>query len=141
MSYLPNFAGLGQSVVTKTLTFSNDAAGQVNLFTVTGDVIVKVVPVCTTNIASAAAGNITMGAVGDLDAMIGTTLGTDIDAREIWIDATPDSEIEAFATIRDYIITDGNDIQLDLDAQIDSGVIAFYCFWTPLSSDGNVVAA
>ena len=140
MAFITNWAGLGQNRVIKTLTFSNDT-GQVNLFTVTGDVIVQIVPVCTTNVASAAAGNITLGVVGDLDAMIATTLATNLDAREIWIDASPDSEVEALSTIRAYIISDGNDIQLDLDAQVDSGVIEFYCFWTALSDGASVVAA
>ena len=45
-------------------------------------------------------------------------------------------------TIKEFIITDGNDIQLTCGiANTNTGVIAFYCFWTPLSSDGNVVAA
>lgn len=130
--------GFGQ-IATKALTFSNDT-GTVSLFTVTGDVIVRIVPICKTNVASAAAGSIELGVSGDVNAMIASTTGTDIDANEIWHDASPDSNIEAESVSRNYLISNGDDVILTLSAQIDSGAITFYCFWVPLSSDGNVLA-
>ncbi len=140
MSHIKFVEALGISKVTKTLTFSNDT-GTVNLFTVTGDVIVRIIAVCTTNVASGADGYIEMGISADVDAIIASTQATEIDAREIWNDSVSSREIEVVDSVRGYIITDGNDIILTLSAQVDSGVIAFYCFWTPLSSDGKVVAA
>lgn len=134
------YPALGEYKVKKSLTFSN-STGTVSLFTVTGDVIVRIIPICKTNLASAAAGSIEMGVSGDVDAMIASTLGTDIDANEVWIDASPDSNIEAADTIRSYIISNGDDVILTLSAQIDSGVIDFVCWWNPISDDGNVVAA
>ncbi|MEA3225151.1 MAG: hypothetical protein U9Q07_04310 [Planctomycetota bacterium] len=128
-------------LVTKALTFSNDGAGALNIFTVTGDVIVRIIPVCKTIVASAAAANVELGVSADTDAMIASTLATDIDANEIWLDATPTSPIEPESSSRDYIISNGDDVILTLDAQVDSGAITFYCYWTPLSSDGAVVAA
>jgi hypothetical protein len=125
---------------TKTVTFDNDA-NPISLFTVTGDVVVKIIAVCTTNVASGAAGNVEVGIAADPDAIIATTVATALDAREIWHDNSPDAEIEAYSTTREYIITDGNDIILTPSAQIDSGVLVFYCDWTPLSTDGAVVAA
>lgn len=136
----PGWEGMASYRAKKELTFSN-STGTVNLFTVTGDVIVKVVAICKTNLASAAAANFEMGVSGDTDAMIASTLATDVDANEIWHDTTPDSNIEAFSTIREYIISNGDDIALTLSAQIDSGAITFYCFWTPLSDGASVVAA
>lgn len=124
----------------KALTFSNDT-GTVSLFTVTGDVIVRVIPICKTNVASAAAGNIELGVSADTDAMIAATTGTDIDANEIWNDASPTASIEAESTSRNYIISNGDDIILTLSAQIDSGAITFYCYWAALSADGSVVPA
>lgn len=127
-------------LATKELTFSNDT-GTVTLFTVTGDVIVRLLPICKTNVASAAAGNIELGVSADVDAMIASTVATEIDANEIWIDASPDASIEAESTSRDYVISNGDDIILTLSAQIDSGAITFYCFWIPLSDGASVVAA
>ena len=135
-----SIAGRGEFSVSKALTFSNDS-GTVTLFTVTGDVEVRIVPIVKTNVASGAAGSIELGVSGDVDAMIVSTLGTDLDANEIWNDASPTSNIEALDTSRDYIISNGDDVILTLSAQIDSGAITFYCVWRPLSSNGNVVAA
>jgi len=124
----------------KALTFSNDT-GTVSLFTVTGDVVVRIVPICKTNLASAGAANIEMGVSADTDAMIASTLATDIDANEIWHDASPDSSIEAESVFREYIISNGDDVILTLSAQVDSGAITFYCFWYPLSLGASVVPA
>jgi hypothetical protein len=128
------------SYLTKALTFDNDT-GALNIFTVTGDVIVRVVAVCKTSVASVGAGNVELGIAGATGELLPTTLGTDLDAGDIWHDATPDAKIELESVRRDYIISDGNDIILTLSAQIDSGVINFYCEWEPLSIDGNVSVA
>ncbi|KKM86590.1 hypothetical protein LCGC14_1277470 [marine sediment metagenome] len=134
------FTTIGRYKIQKDLTFSN-STGTLTLFTVTGDVFVSIIPIITTDLTSAAAANIRMGVVGATDAMIVDSLSTVLDARGIWVDQTPDSEIEPLDRTRSYIITDGNDINLTLDAQVDAGAITFYCFWTPLSADGNVVVA
>lgn len=131
---------LGSYRARKSLTFSNDT-GTVSLFTVTGDVLVRIIPICKTNLASAAAANIELGVSGDTDAMIAATVATDIDANETWIDASPDSNIEAASTGRDYFISNGDDVILTLSAQVDSGAIDFVCFWNPISDNGNVTSA
>lgn len=131
---------LGNNRLQKDLTFSNDT-GTVALFTVTGDVIVKIIPIITTDVTSAAVANIRMGVVGETDAMIVDSVSTNLDARGIWVDQTPDNEIETTERIREYIITDGNDVNLTLSAQVDAGAITFYCWWDRLSADGKVVVA
>ncbi len=111
------------------------------IFTVTGQVIVKIIAVCTTDLTFTANATIEVG-IGLGSQIIATTDLTvsALTAKEIWHDATPDAEIEALSVMKEYIITDGNDITLDIDvANVNSGVIAFYCLWTPLSSDGLVV--
>ena len=133
-------SAFGKELVTKTMTFSNTTGAQ-TLFTVTGHVIVRVVSVCTTACASAGACNVEIGTAASTAAITAQTDVTLLAAEEIWHDATPDAEIEAMSVLSDHIITDGNDIILTLSAQVDSGVVAFYCIWTPLSSDANVVAA
>ena len=141
MSVIKYVEALGHNKLTQTITFSNEAAGAVSVFTVTGDVLIRIIPVITTDLTSAAGANIKLGVVGETDAMIVDSLATDLDARGIWVDQTPDHEIEPVERIRGYIVTNGNDVILTLDAQIDTGVIAFYCFWTALSTDGQVVNA
>ena len=124
----------------KTVVFANDAAA-IDLFTVTGTVIVNVVGVCLVNVASGAAGNIEVGIAGATGTLIATTVATACVAGEIWHDATPDAEIELSSVVQESIISDGNDIILTPSAQIDTGTLAFYCFWSALSADGLVVAA
>jgi hypothetical protein len=138
---------------TKSVTFAGATTNGIGdfdgngdpatLFTVTGDVIVKIIAVCTTNIAHAANATIEVGIGGGSEIIATTDLTVEgLAAREIWHDATPDAEIEALSVMKEYIITDGNDITLDCGvANVNTGVIAFYCLWLPLSSDGLVVAA
>ena len=137
MSLLRLTESLGMFRLTTDITFANDV-GTVTVFTVTGDVIVRIIPVITTDVTSAAAANIRLGVVGYTDAMIVDSLSTNLDARGIWVDQTPDYEIEPVERIRPYMIMNGNDVIMTLDAQVDTGVIRFYCFWSPLSSDGAV---
>jgi len=124
------------------LTFSATSTDQ-TVFTVTGDIIAQVTCVVGASCFSAGGCEVSLGIADDPDAMIAATEVGLLAQREIWHDATPDSEIEALDTMRSYIITDGNDIMLDVEAgqQIDSGSLIFYAFWTPLSSGGNLVSA
>lgn len=145
--------GFGYRKAFKSITFDGatpDGIGEIsgsgdptNLFTVTGIVIVKIIAVCTTNLTFDANATIEVGIGGGSEIIATTDLTVQaMTAKEIWHDATPDAEIEALSVIKEFIITDGNDIQLDADvADTKTGVIEFYCFWTPVSSDGNVVAA
>jgi len=134
---------VGSPAVIKAVTFSNTAAG-FTLFTVTGDVKVKVIAICKTTCASAAGANVsiksTSGAAGSIIAVTDVTL---IAQNEIWHDATPDSQIELTSVEKDYILSGSDNIDFGLEPakQVDSGAITFYCFWTPLSADGAVVAA
>lgn len=134
------YEGLGKNKVIKELTFSNDT-GTVNLFTVTGDVRLGIIAICKTNLASAAAASISMGISGNTGAMLAPTLATDIDANEFWNDNSPTLDIQAGERIRSYDISNGADVILTLDAQVDSGAITFYCYWTPLSQGATVTAA
>lgn len=136
MAYLPQ----ENTRITKTLTFLNDAAGALDLFTVTGDVEIELTAVCSTIVASAAAANVRVGVASDTDSIIVSTLATDIDADEIWNDATPTLPIEPTSARLDFTIH-GEDVILTLDAQVDSGVIAFHVNWRALSVGATVVGA
>lgn len=111
--------------------------GSVALFTVVGSVIVRIVAICKTGLVGGQ--NIEVGISGITDAIIATTLDTDLNADDIWYDAAPDSEIEPLSTIRDYIITDGNDILITSDGIVTSGDLIFICFWQSLEDGSTVV--
>ena len=126
--------------VIKTLTFA-DTTGAQTLFTVTGDVVLRVFGICKTNVASAAAANVEVGVSGNTAKFITTTVATAIDANEIWHDATPDASIEADSVSVAYIVSNGQDVILTPSAQVDSGRIDFYCQWFPLTSSSSVASA
>lgn len=132
--------GIGSGIVRKTVTFNNTAA-DVNLFTVTGTIIGRLVAVCKTDLTSA--GGCNVGVDAGAAALIADTACTAIDAGEIWHDATPDASVEAVTVMKEYIIANGTAITLDVEGakQVDSGAIEFYLIWSALSADGAVVAA
>jgi len=125
---------------SKAITYSaltTGAIGATTLFTVTGDVAVRVFAVCSTLLAGANA-TLEVGVAGGTALLIAQTTGTDIDAGEVWIDAAP-ALIENLPAIK--IVAEGADIiQTIATDTLDSGVLTYYCVWTPVSSDGNVVA-
>jgi len=132
--------GIGSGIVRKTVTFS-DTGEDVDLFTVTGDVIVRLVAVCSTVVASVGGANI--GVDAGTVALIADTDCTLLAEGEIWHDASPDASVEAVSVMKEYIVANGTDITLDIEnaKQVDSGVLNFYCIYTPLSSNGAVAAA
>lgn len=112
------------------------------LFTVTGDVILKIIAVCKTTVVGVATSTIEIGVAGDTAVIIAQTDPSDIDVNEIWHDATPDNSIELETVAAERIITNGQDIiQTVANANITSGKIDYYCFWRPVSTGSNVVAA
>lgn len=133
------FPGGQRFEALKELVFSNDT-GTITLFTVTGDVQVYLVAICKMALASVAAANISLGIVGNTNAMLVDTLATELDANEFWNDQSPTDEIQTSDRIRKYDISNGKDIVLTLDDQIDSGALTFYCYFTPYSGNGLVVA-
>jgi len=141
----------GWRQVEKTITFDGgtlngigDADGTSNPFTifnVTGEVKAKVIGICTTNLAGDTA-TVEVGTSVDTDAIVAQTTATDIDAGEIWHDASPNSDIEAESVMSEKILANGtNIIGTVATADVTAGVIKFICLWRPLSKNGNVTAA
>jgi hypothetical protein len=132
----------------KTVTFDGgvlNAIGDINgtsnphtLFTVTGEVMVKIFGHCTTLLADAGStGTVEIGISGNTASLIAQTTAVDIDANEIWVDTAP-ATIEALPEYS--IVVNGTDIELLCATEdITGGVIDFYCYWIPISTDGNVV--
>ena len=82
-----NSEALGQNVLIQDITFAN-STGTVSVFTVTGDVLIRIIPVITTDCVPNTTANIRLGVVGNTDAMICDTVSSDLDAREIWNDSS-----------------------------------------------------
>jgi len=135
--------------VDKVMTFAGgttndpgDLTGTGNpatLFTVTGTVLLRILAKCTTNLAGATA-TLEVGTALSTAGLITQTIATDIDANEIWHDATPDNSIEATTVLTQKIVAQ-NVIQTVGTADITSGVIRYTALWYPLSQGASVVAA
>lgn len=109
------------------------------LFTVTGTCKVKVLAKCTEDLVGASA-TIKIGTALSTAGLIAQTTATDIDAGEIWHDATPDSSLEATTVLTERICSQ-NIIQTIATANITAGEIQYTCIWYPLTPDSKVVAA
>lgn len=112
------------------------------LFNVTGEVVARIIAVCTVNLASAGGGTLQVGTVVDPDAFIAATTATDIDAGELWHDATPDNNVEALTVAPEKIIVGGADIvESTGTADITAGNIKYICLWRPLTPGSAVKSA
>lgn len=129
-----------QFLVSKTITYAaatTGAVGATTLFTVTGDVKVRFFAVCATDLTGS--GTLEVGISGNTAAIIAQTTGTAIDAGEVWYDNTP---VTVGVMPGFKILTNGTDIIQTIGTNtITAGVITYYCEFSPLSSDGTVVAA
>lgn len=121
-----------------------DSAGTKNpyaMFTVTGDVLVRIYGVCTVDLTGT--GTLELGVAGNTASLIAQTTGTAIDAGEIWADASPTLNAMIFTDVLGpYIVANGADIIETVGtADITAGQIYYTCLWRPLSPDGSVEAA
>lgn len=109
------------------------------LYTVTGVVAVKLFGVCTVNLAGASA-TLEVGTALSTAGLIAQTTATDIDANEIWHDATPDASVELLTVATTKIITQ-NIIETVGTADVTAGNIYYVCLWRPLTPGASVVSA
>jgi hypothetical protein len=144
------YASNVDSDALKTVTFdgtaNTGAVGDVPLFTVTGDIlVVTLVPICTTLLTEGGAtAELELGVTTNTTLFIAQTQPIDIDANEIWQDATPTASSEALvAALQNIVVIGGADdiLATVVNDTVDTGVINFYLRWRPLSSDGLVVPA
>lgn len=111
------------------------------LFNVTGDVIVRVFGVCTTDLAGATA-TLQVGTAVDPDAFIASTTATDIDTGELWHDASPDNNVEATTVAPAKFVVNGADIVETVGtADVTGGNVYYVCLWRPVTKGSKVVSA
>jgi len=112
------------------------------IFTVTGEVLVRIFGVCTTTLVGAA--SIEVGVAGNTAALIAQIAdATDLITSEIWHDATPTTlGVDLLATVTGpYLVVNGLGIIETIGTtNITAGELHYICMWSPLSPDGDVVA-
>lgn len=126
--------------VTKTITYATattGAIGATTLFTVTGDVALNVFGICKTSLTGTNA-TIEVGIATSTAALADQVTATTVDAHMIYHDAV--LAVGGNVAGHHHVI-DEDIIQTIGTAAVATGAITWYCTWTPLSTDGNVVAA
>lgn len=114
-------------------------------FTVTGDVQVMVFGVVGSNAITSTSGTTTL-ALGTTELSTGiiaasTVNNTQFAATDVWTDSTPANDVEANPATWFIIGGSANIILTRSVDDITAGNLTLYCWWVPLSADGNVVAA
>lgn len=149
LEFIQTLMALRQSIpriLKKSLTFDGGAGtgatGTVSLFTVTGLVKMRVFGKCTTLLASDAApggATVEVGIAGTVNKYIAQTTAENVDAGEIWHDATPDI-VDELDSVSGFHINNGADIILTIATDdVVSGAIDFICEWYPLEDGATVV--
>ena len=137
-------------ITRKTITFTGaaglGAVGDVDLFTVTGEIlVVAIIPFCTTNLVENGATTlISLGTTSIVAQFIAVSEPEDIDANEFWTAAAPVAGSLALpALLQDTLIPGAvDDILITVTTDtVTGGVLEVTLQWRPISADGAVVAA
>ena len=114
------------------------------IFTVTGDILARVIAIVNTNVTSQSNDTLELGVVGDTGCLLVQDIvdGSAFIANNVWTltqaPETPSAELDG----EWVVIPNSLDIILTInDNDITAGVIEFYLWWIPLSSDAAVVGA
>lgn len=111
------------------------------IFNVTGDVLVRIVAVCTVSLVGTSA-TLELGITGNTALLIAQTTATGIDATQVWNDTTPAIGDTLANITGPFVIPNGLDIlEKTATASITAGQIHYNCLWQPISEDGKVQAA
>ena len=132
--------------LSSVYSFAVDTGAQAaySLFTVTGVVEVIIYGVAGASLTSGGAATIEVGVAGNTAVLIAQATAADLLINEIYHDATPTTTVEQISTetARRFVITNGQDIQFLIGAaDLTAGIITFYLWWRPVSSDGLVIAS
>jgi hypothetical protein len=110
------------------------------LFNVTGDVELAVYGVCTVDLTGASA-TVSVGLTGNTALLMPVTTATEIDANELWMDATP-AIGKPLDSLNFFVVGNGVDvIETVATADVTAGNIYYICLWRPLSVNSTVTSA
>lgn len=130
--------------VQRAYDFDSDAnaAASHNLYTVTGDVRIRLLCICNSTVTSGGTPTIEVGISGSTASIIAQCAdATGIAAGEIWHDANVDSSVEAYSVLSDFIVVNDNNILLTIGtAACTGGILEFNLWWEPLTTGSTVVA-
>lgn len=110
------------------------------IFTVIGDVELGIFGVGIVDLVGGA--TLEVGVAGNTAGLIAQTTATDIDANDIWLDATPSVGLDVVDALSFYFVVNGMDIiETVASADITAGQIYYVCLWRPLTFGSKVGSA
>ena len=113
-----------------------------DVFTVTGDVIVKAIWGVVNTTLTGATATISVGVVGNVAALIPIDLATDILDGNIYVGATAAVGAAAVENTGLFGINDGLDIiETTATSDVTAGQIDYYCVWAPAEDGASIVSA
>ena len=119
--------------------------GTIDIFEVTGNVMVRVFAIGKVQPTGAATPTVELGVAGSTATLLAQVADArTIDTGDIWVDATPITKIEAvdFGGDHTFVISGGQDIIMTIGGEdLTAGEIDFYCYYKPLSPNGEVAPA
>ena len=138
--------GYTPKLVRSDYDFAADTGSQAayTVFTVTGEVLIHALfGICEDAFTSGGASTIELGVSGNTAVFVAQTTAVDLIANEIWIDASPTTTVEQIdLTGLSFVIANGQDIDFLVGgADVTAGKVNLFCVWSPLSTDGALVAA
>lgn len=129
---------------TGTMDSTNYGADTAPIFTVTGDIMCRVIGITLTNMSSDSNETLELGVTGDTACLLIQDIcdGTAFRANDVWTltqaSDTPSAEMDG----EWVVIPNSLDIGLKVDdADMAAGTMEFYIQWIGLSADASVVAA
>ena len=135
-----------KSVTFDGVTANLGIVGDVDLFTVTGDIlVVSILAVCSAGLTEGGAtAELELGITTSTALFLPQTQPIDIDTNEVWTSASPTLSGEAPAATQLNIVVNGtaNDILATVvNDTVDTGTLNFYLTWQALSIGALVMAA
>lgn len=124
---------------SKTVTYAAGTTGAIGtstLFTVTGTVAMFLFGFCEVDLTGS--GNIEIGVAGATATLANQRAATAIDLNHVWHNGT--LAIGGQVGSSQHVINQ-NVIQTISTNTVTGGRITYYCFWVPISANGNVTAA
>ena len=147
VGYGARIRNIARKIEAACATNWTTAKSPVTLFTVTGDVLVRVFGTVQTGVTSTAnTGTLEVGVAGNTAVLIAQTIAAGVATRLATGDVLTgvDSNKKALvAPAAEWtLIAGGASIILTVATNnMSAGAVTVYCEWIPLSANGNVVAA
>lgn len=138
---LPTDAAYGPpwQMTSRSITFAAGTTGSVathEIITVTGDVRMLILPVCTVDVTGS--GAVQFGTASDTDLYVTQTPGSNIDTGELWVEAG----LSATGNPLDVIVTGGTDVGYEVTTDtLTAGTVVFYIWWKPILNGGSIATA